>query len=453
MRTLIESSYPERPVKARVYVIALVLASLAGGALTALLIAMPGDGEVGRTSTTQICSPFGIYNPGSLDEVPGEPGRAMIASLGLGSLGEYEDYSIGLVGEIGATWVRADFVYDHGTFHERPELLGKYHENGLDVVGCIRPNNPDGLGDLSVFESGLRKLIGRYPWISVWQIGNEGNLGWNTADDFARFFTSGQRVVREECPACRVALGGVATLRPSPEESYDSYKSIVASIASSPTGGPRPFDIFDFHFYGYYGREPELVNYVGKYRDMLTANDMENVEIWMTESATTTGTLAWPPGTPVQTEEDQASALVKRFVAALDADVERVSWARPYENCNYAGVEGGYFDNTGLVYNGLGQESQRGITSGTRKTAFRAYQTLASRLGKCFDVEVLAPNQYEFSFSDGRQPFYVVWGEPGSMLAEGITGPVTITTLDGANSDVDADDFSPGPVPVFVKKR
>jgi hypothetical protein len=440
-------------VKARFYIIALVLASLAGAGLTALTIDLVGEGEGDSAGETQICSPFGIYSPGSLDEVPGEPGRAMMASLGLGSLDEYEDFSIGLVKELGATWVRADFPYENGTFHERPELLDKYHENGLEVVGCIRLNKPDDLGDLSVFESDLRKLIGRYPWISVWQVGNEGNLSWNSPDDFARFFVSGQRVIREECPGCRIVLGGVATLRPSPEESFASYKNIVASIASSPTGGSRPFDIFDFHFYGYYGREPELEKYIGEYRDLLAANDMGDVEIWMTESATTTGLPAWPPGAPAQTEEDQASALVKRFVTSLGADVDRVSWARPYENCNYAGVEDGYFDNTGLVYNGLGQESQRGVRSGTRKTAFLAYQALASRLKGCFDVEVLAPEQYRFSFSDGRPPFYVVWGEPGAVLAGEITGPITVTTLEGAKSEAGAEGFSPGLVPVFVEKR
>ncbi|MFA5809285.1 MAG: hypothetical protein WC935_02970, partial [Thermoleophilia bacterium] len=219
------------------------------------------------------------------------------------------------------------------------------------------------------------------------------------------------------------------------------------------TKGSRPFDIFDFHFYGYFGRERELVKYVGEYRNLLIANDMRDVDIWMTESATTTGRPAWPPGAPAQTEEDQASALVMRFVTSLGADVERISWARPYENCNYAGVEDGYFDNTGLVYNGLGQESERGIRGGTRKTAFRAYQALVSRLKGCFGVEVLAPDQYKFFFSDGRQPVYIVWGEPGAMLAEEITGPITITTLDGVNSEADADDYSPGPVPVFVEKR
>ncbi|MFA5801743.1 MAG: hypothetical protein WC911_04620 [Thermoleophilia bacterium] len=440
-------------MKARTYVIALILASMAGVGLTALVIALPGDREVDSAAAAQICSPFGIYSPGSLDEVPGGPGQAMIASLGLDSLDEYENFSLGLVGELGATWARADFVYENGMFYDHPGLLGKYRNNGLDVVGCVRPQNPAGLVDLPAFESDLRMLIGRYPWISVWQIGNEGNLGWNSPEDFARFFVSGQRVVREECPDCRVALGGVATLRPGPQESYDFYKGVVASIASSPTNGSRPFDIFDFHFYGYFGREGELVKSVVEYRDLLITHDMGDVAIWMTEAATTTGRPAWPPEAPAQTEEDQASALIMRFVSSLGAGVERVSWSRPYENCTYGGVEDGYFDNSGLVYNGLGQEAKRGIGGGTRKMAFRAYQLLASRLTGCFGVEVLAPGQYRFSFSDGRQPVFIVWGEPGSRLSGEITGPLTITSLDGLTSEADAGDLSPGPVPVFVERR
>lgn len=395
-------------------------------------------------------TPFGVYSPGSLAEVPTSAALKMITALELESLEEYEDYSIEIVREMGASWVRIDFLFDGWTFDE-PEYVGRLQQNGIEVVGCARPLNRFAPADLAVFEDELRRLVERYPSINVWQIGNEPNYHW-AEDDYVRLFLSGQRVVREACPSCRIALGGIAARVPSQEGALAYYDRLLAGITRGFAGEGPPFDIFDMHFYGYYGDYLEMNRALSGFMDLTDKYGVgSETAYWVTETSTTSGQPSSPETNPGQSEEQQAAELVRRFVVMLATGVERIAWARPYENYRYGEIYDGYYDHNALVYNGLGEEAAAGVVAGTRKQAFAAYRTLADKVSGFGSTRKLAPGKFSFDFADGRPSVYVLWGSGTEGLPPEISGPVLVTTIIGTETIVDAGALNLGETPVYVE--
>lgn len=400
--------------------------------------------------------PYGIYSPGTLDEVTPGDAQAMIEALGLDSFRAYQDFNLGVVSEIGINWIRYDFEYNGIGFVEQPDYLDKARSAGLEVVGCIRPVVDYAPSALTSFEPNLKVLVQQYSWIKVWQIGNEPNVSPNQTDDFPRFFLTGSRAVREACPDCQVMIAGVASRYPDKTTALDVYDWLLGRIAAL-SGGQKPFDIFDMHFYGAAGSEEELLANIVDFRRLLDKHGFgSDTPVWLTETATYTGAVVAPGDLQPQTEEQQAAELVQRFVTALGAGLGRVSWSRPYENFRYAGIEDGFYDNTALVYNGLGQESRRGFKAGTKKLAFYAYRTLVAETAGYDKILSMAPGVYQFTFADGRPPVYVVWDEDAGPLPAGllpdVPGGLRVTDVRGGVAVQAAPEIVPGPLPVFVSE-
>lgn len=436
------------------------LAILLAGALVALLLVLTAGGdEPGEAAPVDVYSPFGLFSPGLLSAMPTSAGLKIVETLGVDSVSGYQNYSLALTKELGVSWVRMDFTYDGWNFIESPDYLEKIHSNGIDVVGCVLPMNSFAPADLALFKASFRDLVHRYPWIRVWQIGNEPDLSWDNPLDYPRFFFAGQQVVRSECPDCKVALAGAGARWPGQDEqgwrnSLGLYDRIIGDIAIMSPGIPKPFDIIDMHFYDFYGTEDGMLETLSEYRNLPLKHGLgHDIEFWVTECATPTGPITWPVGSPVQTEEQQASELVTRFVTMLGAEVKRVAWSRFYENYRYHDSEGGFFDNTGLIYNGIGYEAATGIGAGSKKQAFFAYRTLATKIGGCSRVFRLGPGAYKFFFDGDRVPVYVLWEAGSSALPAGLSGPVVVTDLAGNVTYSTGENLLLSSAPVFVESR
>jgi len=440
MRTLFKENPRETlaPVAA-----ALFLATL----LLAVAVAGCAGREAGGDGGNPAAPVYGVYSPGSLDEVPPSAAAAMLAKLGLESLAEYEDYSVDMIADLGVGWARVGFLFDGWNFHE-PGHLDAMRLSGIDVMGTARPVNPFVPEDLSRFQDQLRRLVGRYPWIRTWQIGNEPNLLWDETD-YVRLFLAGRQAVLDACPDCRVVLAGVASRAPSPEAALSYYDGLLSLIdAAAPAG--VPFQVFDMHYYGYYGDAGDMLGRLQDYRRLLSAHGYgQGVSFWVTETSTTGGVSA-PAGEPFQTEQQQADELVRRFATLLGAGCERVAWARPYENYRYHDEDGGYYDFNAIIYNGLGGEAAFGIPAGTPKLAYRAYQTMIGMTGGFSKVEALGPGAFRFRFGDGRSDVYVVWGGGGEHLPRS-GGALLVTDPDGERREVAGPAFTAGVSPVFVQ--
>lgn len=396
---------------------------------------------------------FGLYAPGTLNELPPSAGRQMLAALGMETVEEYQDWSLDLVRESGAGWVRIDFRYTGWGFDYPAHQVERLRDSGIAMVGCVRPVNKRSPADLGDFRQELRLLVERFPWIKVWQIGNEPDLSWDDPGDFARFFLAGEEVVRESCPDCRVALAGAAALFPVRHDALAPYDQILGAITTGAGGKERPpFDIIDLHFYDYADAGNEVLASVEAFRSLLARHDLPpEASLWVTENASPTGQPTWPPGAPAQSEEQQAGELVRRFVVLMDAGAERVSWARPYENYRYGEQVDGFYDSAGLIYNGLGREAASGVAAGTPKPAYFAYRTLAAKTRGFTGIDCLAPGQFRFRFGDGRPPLYILWSDRAGPPPAGLSGPVTVTDIYGGSGTADAEKISLGWVPVMVE--
>lgn len=402
-------------------------------------------------------NPFGIYSPGNLDSVPAGSRQEMIETLGVGSYTAFQDFNMGAMRDAGAGWLRLDFEFDGEGFQRDPDYVERMRASGLEVVGCIRPVKGANLTNLSSFRAGLLQLIELYPWIKVWQIGNEPNVTIADPEDYSRLYLAGSRTIQEACPGCRIALGGVASHYQGMGQAREYYRRVLTSIAAQ-SPGRRPFDIFDLHFYGAVGSDGMLLSTILDYRRLLEESGVgaAGLEIWMTETATYTGERQ-DQQAPVQTEDQQAAELVRRFVTALGAGLTRVSWARPYENYRYnSHAEDNLYDLTAIIYNGLGQEASRGIKAGAKKKSWYAYRTLVAKLQGYDEVRYLAPGVYEVDFGPGRQPLFIVWDSgagapPDRLLPPAARGTARVTDMTGNETRAGTASLRPDPNPVFVE--
>ena len=393
--------------------------------------------------------PYGLYAPGTFEATSPENERLIFSQLGLSSLEQFQDFTLGLIDELGITWVRIDFYYIDSSFVEYPAYLQQLYDRDINVVGCIRPAFPLNDEQLVEFKADLKQLIADHPDILVWQLDNEPDLEKYDPDEYTEVFLAMEPVVRENCPSCRIALAGAAVPFDGGIRDRVYYDQVMAGIAAR-TSEPSPFDIVDLHLYGRTGNYLTIPGLMKDYRQILTRNGYdEATSIWFTECATYTGRPSLPPNYPAQTEEEQAAELLKRFATAAAEGAEMISWNRFYENYQYGTSNNGYFDNTGLVYNGLGAEAESGIAAGTRKQAFFAYETLIKKTGGYSQVTRLAPGQFRYDFPDGQPPVYMVWAENGTTLPAELEQRVVVTDYTGNKSETDV--LSPLDMPVFVE--
>ena len=435
-------------------------AAAAAAMLIALLIILSAYGEDAfENAPVEVYSPFGLYSPGTFGTLPSSARQLMMDSLGFDSIEQYQNYSLDITKELGVTWVRMDFYFDGWKFVEQPGYLEELHAGGIDVVGCVLLVNSFAPADLTTFRANLGHLVRRYPWIKVWQIGNEPDLSWDNPDDYPRFFFAARQEIRNNCPDCKIALAGAGARWPGQDlegwrRSLEDYDRIIGSIAAWFPGNSKPFDIIDMHFYDFYGTGERMLETMQDYQSLLPRYGLSpEIDFWVTECATPTGSISWPPNSPAQTEEQQAAELVTRFVTMLGAHVDRVSWARFYENYRYEDIAGGFFDHNGLVYNGLGSEAEDSIAAGTKKLGFYAYKTLISQLTGCSQVSRIDAGKYRFSFPDDRDPVYVLWDDGGTEPPDEVKGPILVTDIEGNVTETTGEQLALGSMPVFVNKR
>ena len=274
--------------------------------------------------------------------------------------------------------------------------------------------------------------------------------GGYTADDFVRFFLEAAEVIRDECSDCKIVLAGISNQYDSSSENYDFYEEVLEKIKKQ-SSDPKPFDIFDVHVYTHdddYNKAEKAVN---DYKKLLADTGYNyDIEFISTELGTYSGE---PKGfnLPFQSEEFQAEMLIKLHVKFFNAGVRKVFWTSVINihKFGHKGQEGGYFDLVGLIYNGAGSyDIEHGIKKGTKKKAFYAYKTLASKIKDKTSVEEISENV--FRFSSESDIVYIAWSDDKGKLPSSITGTVKVTDYLGNEKIMNASDIVLNDNPVFI---
>ena len=382
--------------------------------------------------------PDAIHNPGPTLGFSGvanlarrEPDRveAYLASMGYADDEAYFDDAIQHMVALSAGFARAELFYvGDGRFAGEDRLWRRMIDAGFEVVMNVNPIPPTEDPD-DGFEPAIRELVRSWPEIQVWQIGNEPDLLWADHSRYADFFLRAQPVIREACPTCRIMLAGISNQYDSDDASHGRYDAYLQAIAAGETQGV-PFDIFDFHYYKGAPDRSEIRQAAETYRALLTTHGLnEGVALWCTETGVYTGDPPPPQFTP-HTEEDQARGIVQTAVWMTEAGVRRVLFWTVVESWGVTGMEG-FFDQMGLIYNGLGSEEARGLAGGTRKKAYATFGVLASAMMNLSQTTRLQAGVYRLDGPDHGpdSPVYIVWDEGG-------TGSVTVDGIEADALDV-----------------
>ncbi len=257
--------------------------------------------------------------------------------------------------------------------------------------------------------------------VTLWMVGNEENGGWGTScgpEEFARRFEVYASAIKEACPDCTVVMGGLLD-----ESSLGPYLRAFLD-----TGAGRLVDAFNFHYYGLAApseRLPGAQTYLSGVRiyrevkEILSEYGLGDRQVWVQETSTFSGCV----GEICQTEVEQAADLVKRFVTLRAAGAERVFWCY-VEEPSYEGTGRGFFDQSGLIYDGRGPWD-RG--AGVKKRGFYAYRTTSRLLGSArLEFSINDSLTYLFKFSTPKGPVSVVWQDWWVVRGPGQGGPLVL---------------------------
>ncbi|MBN1754731.1 hypothetical protein JW877_00820 [bacterium] len=217
--------------------------------------------------------------------------------------------------------------------------------------------------------------------IKYWQVGNEPDGSERL--HFARLQKMTYHAIKEADSTAQVLIGGCTGF---PYGYIYAYNRRFAPFVEELAG--CCFDIFDMHWYGEANGEYNLMDTESREDalayicDHLIANGYSpDLPIWITEMGTYSGDPLpmGPHYDPLfQSEAQQAADLFKRYVYPLSKGVKKVFMAFGLiEGFMY---DGGYFDFTGLIYDGWGPYDQ-GL--GAKKLGYYTYKKMTELLGNC----------------------------------------------------------------------
>ncbi|MEW5827004.1 MAG: hypothetical protein AB1778_09265 [Candidatus Bipolaricaulota bacterium] len=258
--------------------------------------------------------------------------------------------------------------------------------------------------------------------IRYWEIGDEQNGVWATScspEEYARRVAIVAAGVRAACPSCVTVLGG---LLDGPEMGDWALIPYLERFLAA--GGGEWIDVYAFHLFGLARPSPfqpggplydEAATIVDGMRRVLAGYGREDAPLWVTEMSTFSGGM----GPIEQSETEQAADLVKRFVLLRFLGVDKALWTYVTEP-QFEGTGIGFFDQAGLVYDGIGPYD-RGAD--VKKLAYGAFARMTDRLGGGTWIDGARENGVTWVAFDVRgETVTVLWQDP--WIRE---GPLWIT--------------------------
>jgi hypothetical protein len=368
----------------------------------------------------------------------------------------YNNNGYGDASKIGVKWTR-DGVYAYW-FLVQPDLTKQDYDftqydrqwsrvpAGMNILANIAPQGPIDEGycklnsylpiDEDKYRAFVKAVVQRYGSnsyaaaglaapIKYWQVGNEPN---NTKKGFAELQRITYTAIKEVCPDCTVLIGGVPGMPPADQyiKNFDQfYKSILDTL------GGKYVDVMDFHWYGNatgdYRGAKDVYEHI---RNVLNNDGFPVIPFWIAEMGAYSGDpvpapISNPPfDYPLQTERQQAVDYFKRFVYPLSFGVKKIFPAFGLmEGFKY---DGGYFDFTGLIYDGWGPGD---LGLGIKKLSYYTYQKMTEVLegSDWGNIEAIQESNgiYVYKFMKQRTPVWVVWNDSGVTRTVTISGITT----------------------------
>lgn len=241
--------------------------------------------------------------------------------------------------------------------------------------------------DYTTYLPALRQTISQCKGrVKYWEVDTEPGglpppMGWQGfAAEYVDFLQKTSATIKDVCPDCQVALGGMGGIAEGPEE--DGNAAFLRAILK--LGAASSFDIFSFKLHHY-----KASDYVAIKRKLLLYNQifaangiaLTTKNIFL-ETASYDGIAKYPVGHPLafidlpaQSEAQQAINLVKTHIFALAQGVHRIFWNEVFERANFGGEQNNPFNSYGLVNNPDNPDRQS-----HKKLAYYTYQKMIETL-------------------------------------------------------------------------
>lgn len=344
---------------------------------------------------------------------------------------------IRLSGVSGIIWERVEKTKGQYDWTEADNMLSAFSQKGLSILVTIGASNKIYQSesgylpkDIKAYKAFLSAAAERYdgdglddapgaPAVSAWQIGNEVEMktAWmDSPENYAELMKASYEAVKSASAAAKVVIAGMGT---GDSAALSKYSQILSSMKDGVY-----FDVFDFHWHAVDGGNykehktkdsKKVLNFdkvLSEVKDMLTAGNHENAEIWITEMSASD---IIPTG---NTEKTQAVDLIKRYVYPAVNGVNKVFWGTLYEQSGFGGQTAGntnYFDTQGLV-NNPGNDG-----SSHNKLAYYSYKKMVEVLGESAwkDIQKIQESDgiYIYKFLKNGTPVWVAWNDnPDSRL-------------------------------------
>lgn len=304
------------------------------------------------------------------------------------------------------------------------DVIFDVQQTGLSMVLNIQPepvkgaySKPDSWlpVDETAYLAFVKEAVRRYSFVDYWQVGNEPNLSdVRNLRDFDELQRITYEVIKEVNPQAKVLMGGVAG-NMSLSDMNDSYFEPILKKLQG-----KYVDIFDVHLYGdakggtSTTSEGRMLGYRDfktvhdYYRNLLDKNGFKDVPIWSTEMGTFSG--KWAMTGLEQTEVEQATDLIKRWVLLLSLDVKKVFWAMGLTE-GFGEWDNDFFDLTGLVYGG--RDGVHGL--GEKKLGYYTFKLMTEKLegSDWGSVKTIQEKDgvYIYKFTKKGKSIWVAWDD------------------------------------------
>lgn len=283
--------------------------------------------------------------------------------------------------------------------------------------------------DLEAYREFVRRAVERYDGDGVddmpglkypvryWEVSNEPSMQeeltffTGTPPDYFEILRATHGAVEAADPDATVVQGGAASAE---HETADFWEEVYD------LGGAQYFDIANVHSIGLESYDL----YASKYATFLDENDVEK-PFWVTEAQYSARALGRDRLSP----EEWADYITKSFVRAYAAGAQKIVYV-------------GLTKSPGDLETSL-------LLRGEKQVPYHAYGTMVEKLDEFTAVEKLEEGAYKFTV-EGRE-VYVLWGS--SEAPAELSGPVTVTEVDGTETETTAEELELGEGPVFVEGR
>ena len=249
--------------------------------------------------------------------------------------------------------------------------------------------------------------------VKYWQPGNEMFYWTNTGrsvNDYITYYRLTRSAALSADSGAKFIL--IATTHSEATESF-----LVTLIDQ--LGPAKEFDVIDIHHWDV--AQQYKIPILPILKQKLHSMGLDSVQIWSLENGTYAGN---PTGLPVQSEDDQARALVKCYTWNRANGLDKLFWNNLVDFDAFGGATGSLFNSIGLISDGLnsGDSSSRFNTPRTaywndRALAAKTDYDYASYYGTVTGLhDELGIYAYAYTRRSDNHRLFVMWREFGTSI-------------------------------------